>query len=98
MGKSLARNLARNGFKIALFNRHLAGVEEGVATNFKNHFPELKEAEAFDEIAAFANALETPRKIMKGYQTGLLVNFGLWGAFIFAIVISYNGILGILEL
>ena len=38
------------------------------------------------------------QKIMKGYQTGLLINIGLWAAFIFAIVISYNGILGILEL
>lgn len=74
MGKSLARNLARNGFKIALFNRHLAGVEEGVATNFKNHFPELKEAEAFDEIAAFVNALETPRKIMLMVNAGPIVD------------------------
>ena len=38
------------------------------------------------------------QKIMKGYKTGLLVNIGLWAAFIFATVISYNGILGILEL
>jgi 6-phosphogluconate dehydrogenase len=74
MGKSLARNLARNGFKIALFNRHLAGVEEGVAKNFKDHFPELKEAAAFDEIAAFVNALETPRKIMLMVNAGPIVD------------------------
>ena len=74
MGKSLARNLARNGFKIALFNRHLAGVEEGVAENFKDDFPELKEAAAFDEIAAFVNALETPRKIMLMVNAGPIVD------------------------
>ena len=74
MGKSLARNLARNGFKIALFNRHLAGVEEGVAKNFKDDFPDLKEAAAFDEIAAFVNALETPRKIMLMVNAGPIVD------------------------
>ncbi|MDB9850675.1 NADP-dependent phosphogluconate dehydrogenase [Flavobacteriaceae bacterium] len=74
MGKSLARNLARNGFRIALFNRHLAGVEEGVAINFKDHFPELKEAAAFDEIAAFVNALGTPRKIMLMVNAGPIVD------------------------
>ena len=74
MGKSLARNMAKKGFKIALFNRHLAGVEEGVARNFKNHFPELKEAAAFDEIAAFVNALEIPRKIMLMVNAGPIVD------------------------
>ena len=74
MGKSLARNLARNGFKIALFNRHLAGVEEGVAKNFKDDFSDLKEAAAFDEIAAFVNALETPRKIMLMVNAGPIVD------------------------
>jgi len=74
MGKSLARNLARNGFKIALFNRHLEGIEEGVATNFKENFPELKEAAAFDQIADFVNALETPRKIMLMVNAGPIVD------------------------
>jgi len=34
MGKSLARNLANNGFEISLFNRHVVGKEEDVAKNF----------------------------------------------------------------
>lgn len=74
MGKSLARNMAKKGFKIALFNRHLVGVEEGVAANFKNHFPELKEVAAFDEIAAFVNELEIPRKIMLMVNAGPIVD------------------------
>ena len=41
MGKSLSRNLANNGFNISLFNRHVEGVEENVAKNFKNEFEEL---------------------------------------------------------
>lgn len=74
MGKSLARNLAKNGFKIALFNRHLEGLEENVATNFRDHYPELKEASAFDQIAGFVNALETPRKIMLMVNAGPIVD------------------------
>ena len=74
MGKSLARNMAKKGFKIALFNRHLVGTEEGVAKNFKNHYPELKEAAAFDEIAAFVNALQIPRKIMLMVNAGPIVD------------------------
>jgi len=64
MGKSLSRNLARNGFKISLFNRHLNGVEENVAVNFKNEFKELSSALPFDDIKSFVSSLQTPRKIM----------------------------------
>ena len=40
MGKSLSRNLAKNGFKISIFNRHVEGLEEEVAIRFKNEFEE----------------------------------------------------------
>ena len=70
MGKSLSRNLANNGFKISLFNRHLKGVEEDVSKNFKNEFKELSSALPFDTIESFINSLQTPRKIM------LMVNAG----------------------
>ncbi|WP_225036713.1 NADP-dependent phosphogluconate dehydrogenase [Winogradskyella sp. SM1960] len=70
MGKSLCRNLARNGFKISMFNRHVAGVEENVAKDFKAQYSDLSKAEAFDDISAFVNSLQTPRKIM------LMVNAG----------------------
>ncbi|WP_228054939.1 NADP-dependent phosphogluconate dehydrogenase [Kordia antarctica] len=70
MGKSLCRNLATNGFKISMFNRHVEGVEEDIAKNFKAQHSELDQAEAFDDISSFINSLQTPRKIM------LMVNAG----------------------
>jgi len=47
MGKSLCRNLANNGFKISIFNRHVDGIEEHVASDFKNEFSELSSAQPF---------------------------------------------------
>ena len=70
MGKSLSRNLANKGFKISIFNRHVDGLEENVAVNFKNEFEELAEALPFDSIESFVNSLQTPRRIM------LMVNAG----------------------
>jgi 6-phosphogluconate dehydrogenase len=70
MGKSLARNLANNGFEISIFNRHVKGVEENIAINFKAEHKELSTAKAFDDIAGFVNSLQQPRKIM------LMVNAG----------------------
>ncbi|MFA5299332.1 MAG: NADP-dependent phosphogluconate dehydrogenase [Lutibacter sp.] len=70
MGKSLCRNLAKNGFKISMFNRHIDGVEENVAINFKNEFKELSSSQAFDNIELFVQSIAQPRKIM------LMVNAG----------------------
>lgn len=70
MGKSLARNLAGKGFKLSMFNRHVSGTEEYVAVNFKNEHIELSSSLPFDDIKAFVNSIEKPRKIM------LMVNAG----------------------
>ncbi len=70
MGKSLSRNLASKNIKISIFNRHLDGVEENIAVNFKNEFKELETAKPFDDIEQFVNSLQQPRKIM------LMVNAG----------------------
>jgi 6-phosphogluconate dehydrogenase len=76
MGKSLSRNLANKGFKISIFNRHVDGVEENVAVNFKNEFKEeLSEATAFDDIAAFVNSLQSPRKIMLMVNAGKTIDY-----------------------
>lgn len=37
------------------------------------------------------------KKIMQGYKTSIGINIGLTAAFIFSCIISYNGILGLLE-
>ncbi|WP_139957399.1 NADP-dependent phosphogluconate dehydrogenase [Flavicella sediminum] len=74
MGKSLSRNLANNGFKISVFNRHLAGLEENVALDFTNKFDELETALPFDEIESFVNSLERPRKIMLMINAGKIID------------------------
>jgi len=75
MGKSLSRNLANNGFKISLFNRHVEVVEENIAVNFKNKFPELSNALPFDDIEAFVNSIQTPRKIMLMVNAGKTIDY-----------------------
>lgn len=75
MGKSLCRNLANNGFKISIFNRHVEGIEEDIAKNFKTQYAELSNAEAFDDIASFVNSLQEPRKIMLMVNAGKTIDF-----------------------
>jgi len=70
MGKSLSRNLASKGIQLSLFNRHVKGKEENIAINFKNEFSELSKVLPFDDMEAFVNSLQRPRKIM------LMVNAG----------------------
>jgi len=70
MGKSLSRNLAKNGIRLSLFNRHVDKTEEEVAAKFITEFDELSSALPFDNIEHFVDSLQTPRKIM------LMVNAG----------------------
>jgi 6-phosphogluconate dehydrogenase len=70
MGKSLSRNLAGKGYKLALFNRHITGKEEDVAIQFVSAFQELAQAQGFDDLKAFVQSLDRPRKIF------LMVNAG----------------------
>lgn len=70
MGKSLSRNLAQKGFKISIFNREVKGIEEDVAVNFKQTYKEFETAQAFSNLKAFVDSLQTPRTIM------LMVNAG----------------------
>jgi len=75
MGKSLCRNLAKKGFIISMFNRHVDNVEEHVAKNFKENYSEFSEASAFDDISAFVKSLQTPRKIMLMVNAGKTIDF-----------------------
>lgn len=70
MGKSLSRNLASKAVVVSIFNRHLHGIEENIAIDFKNEFTELNDALAFDDLHSFVNSIQKPRKIM------LMVNAG----------------------
>ena len=75
MGKSLCRNLANKGFKISMYNRHVDGVEVDVAKNFKAEFSELSNASAFNDISAFVNSLQQPRRIMLMVNAGKTIDF-----------------------
>ena len=75
MGKSLCRNLANNGVKISMFNRHIDGVEEDVAKNFKAQYQELSNAAAFDDIASFVDSLQQPRRIMLMVNAGKTIDY-----------------------
>lgn len=70
MGKSLSRNIARNNFKINVYNRHVSGKEEDVAKVFVKQYPELNQAKAYDDLPSFISSLSLPRKII------LMVNAG----------------------
>ncbi|MEM8907042.1 MAG: gluconokinase, GntK/IdnK-type, partial [Bacteroidota bacterium] len=63
MGKSLSRNLANHGFRLALYNRHLPPTEDKVAERFIEQHRELQTAQGFDDLEAFVQALEKPRKV-----------------------------------
>jgi 6-phosphogluconate dehydrogenase len=49
MCKSLSRNLASNGFRMAMYNREVHGKEENVVIDLKNEFEELSNALPFNE-------------------------------------------------
>jgi 6-phosphogluconate dehydrogenase len=53
-----------------MFNRFVEGKEEAIAENFKNEYPELEPAQAYEEMEAFIKSLQKPRKII------LMVNAG----------------------
>lgn len=74
MGKSLSRNLANNGFKISMYNRHIDNIEVNIANYFKAEFPELSKAQAFDDIGAFVNSLQQPRRIMLMVNAGITID------------------------
>ncbi len=70
MGKSLARNFANHDIPLSLYNRHVPGVEEEVATQFIRTYPELQDCKGFDDMELFVHGLTLPRKIF------LMVNAG----------------------
>lgn len=74
MGKSLSRNFANNAIRLSLYNRHVKGIEEDVATHFVNAFPELKDCKGFDDITNFVGSLTLPRKIFLMVQAGPAVD------------------------
>ena len=77
MGTSLSRNLARKGIRLALYNRFLQGEEEGVAAQRCIAYPELAAAQPFEDLEAFIQALETPRKVLVMVPSGSAIELVL---------------------
>lgn len=74
MGKSLARNIATNGFSLSVFNRNVPGKEENIAVNFQKKHTELSDVQPFDCLEYFAQSLQRPRKIFLMIPAGMAVD------------------------
>lgn len=70
MGKSLARNWARNGINLSLYNRYVKGVEERIAEKAIQDYPELNNALGFEELKAFVQSLTKPRVVFMMIKAG----------------------------
>jgi 6-phosphogluconate dehydrogenase len=68
MGKSLARNFATKGYKVAVYNAPLSG-EENVAENFINEFSSLGFESALT-LTQFTEKLKTPRIVLLMIKAG----------------------------
>ena len=74
MGKSLSRNFANRGVQLSVYNRHVAGIEENVAKDFIQKYPELKDADGFDDLQEFVDSLASPRKIFLMISAGSAID------------------------
>lgn len=74
MGTSLARNIARSHFPLAIYNRRVEGKEEGVAERVRAQYQELGHAFAFEDIEEFVAALQPPRQIIMMVNAGKAVD------------------------
>ncbi|UJH91578.1 NADP-dependent phosphogluconate dehydrogenase [Antarcticibacterium sp. 1MA-6-2] len=74
MGKSLAINLASNGVKVAVFNRHVEKIEVDIAKNFALENKEIFNFPWFDDLEKFINSLERPRNIFFMVNAGKTVD------------------------
>ena len=72
MGKSLALNLASHGVRVAIYNRHVPGTEEGIARQVVSENPALTQLKGYDQIEEFVQSLEKPRKILLMIYAGAI--------------------------
>lgn len=74
MGKSLALNLAEKGVSVSLYNRFVAGKEEGVAQKVLDENPEFSNMLAFEDLQKFVDSLEKPRRILMMIPAGAAID------------------------
>ncbi|GAB3235055.1 NADP-dependent phosphogluconate dehydrogenase [Algoriphagus aestuariicola] len=74
MGKSLALNLAEKGVSVSLYNRFVAGKEEGIAQKVVDENPEFSNTQAFEDLQKFVDSLEKPRRILMMIPAGAAID------------------------
>ncbi|MDO8965303.1 NADP-dependent phosphogluconate dehydrogenase [Algoriphagus sp.] len=74
MGKSLALNLAEKGVPVSLYNRFVAGKEEGIAQKVVDENPEFSNMLAFEDLQKFVDSLEKPRRILMMIPAGAAID------------------------
>lgn len=74
MGKSLALNLAENGVPTAVYNRHVPGKEEKIASTFAATNQEFPFLRGFDDLETFVGSLAKPRKILLMIPAGAAID------------------------
>jgi 6-phosphogluconate dehydrogenase len=70
MGENLSLNMEDKGFTVAVYNRTVPGVEEGVVERFINGRGRGKNFIGSDRIEDFVRSIASPRKIMMMIQAG----------------------------
>ena len=74
MGKSLCRNFAGKGAIISMYNREAPPMEIKVAEHFKSAYPELIHSKAFNELKAFVQSIQRPRRILLMVSAGKAID------------------------
>ncbi|MDO6391385.1 NADP-dependent phosphogluconate dehydrogenase [Pontibacter sp. BT731] len=72
MGRSLALNLAGHGVRVAMYNRHVPGKEEGIAGHVIAENPTFTNIKGYDQLEEFVQSLEKPRKVLLMIYAGAI--------------------------
>lgn len=74
MGENLALNMENKGWNVSVYNRTVAGLEEGVVERFILGRAKGKNILGYNNLDEFVNSLKTPRKIMMMVRAGAPVD------------------------
>jgi len=74
MGENLALNMEINGYTVAVYNRTVQGIEEGVVAKFIEGRGKEKNFIGNSDLKLFVESIERPRKIMMMIRAGQAVD------------------------
>lgn len=74
MGKSLALNFAEKGVPVSVYNRHVPGKEENIASRFAAENKEFALLRGFDGLEHFVESLQSPKKILLMIPAGAAID------------------------